>query len=196
MENHPSAPPYVPTPPPTGPIQNRPSDGQTLGIIGLILGLLALWPVGLPLSIASVVKAQKARGSKVVGIVGIVFNALAVFVSLFIITIAIVAYNGIQQRAHASAAEASANVVAKKAEAYATIDAAGSYPATIEDFAKYPESKLIQDDYTVTTVPPVDEKTIMYKQCDAQSAQVTYYDTYARQTRIIPLGDASNLTSC
>lgn len=195
MENHPPTPPYVPTPPPTGPTQHS-SDGQTLGIIGLILGLLALWPVGLPLSIASVVKAQKVQGSKVVGIVGIVFNALSVLVSLIIITIALVAYNGIQQRAHASVAQAGANVVAKKAEAYATIDAAGSYPATIEDFAKYPESKLIQDDYTVTAVPPVDEKTIMYKQCDAQSAQVTYYDTYARQTRIIPLGNASSVTSC
>lgn len=195
MENHPPTPVYVPTPPPTGPTQH-PSDGQTLGIIGLILGLLALWPVGLPLSIASVVKAQKARGSKVVGIVGIVFNALAVFVSLFIITIAIVAYNGIQQRAHASTAQAGANMVAKKAEAYAAMDTAGSYPATVEDFAKYPESKLTENRYTVTAVPPVDEKTIMYKQCDAQSAQVTYYDTYAHQTRIIPVGDASSVTSC
>lgn len=196
MENHPPTPPYVPTPPPTGPTQNRPSDGQTLGIIGLILGLLALWPVGLPLSIVSVVKAQKAQGSKVVGIVGIVFNALSVFVSLFIITIAIVAYGGIQQRAHTSVAQASANMVAKKAEAYAAMDTAGSYPATVEDFAKYPESKLVENDYTVTTVPPVDEKTVMYKQCDAQSAQITYYDTYAHQTRIIPLGDASSITSC
>lgn len=195
MNPQPPTPEYVPTPPQT-PNQPPRSDGQTLGIIGLILGILALWPVGLPLSIVSLVKASKTGASKVLGIVGIVFNGLSIIVSLLIIALTVTAYNGIQQRARTSVAQASANAVVRKAEAYATMKPDMTYPATIEDFATYPESKLTDTAYTVTTLPPVDEKSVMYKRCEANAAQVTYYDVRAQQTRIIPLGSASSLRAC
>lgn len=54
--------------------------------------------------------------------------------------ITIVAYNGIQNRAKATSGQNLASQVAKKAEAYNTIE--NGYPTTVAAFATVPESKL------------------------------------------------------
>ena len=91
-----SAPSYGTQPGVPQMVQN---PGQTLGIVSIVLGVFALWFVGLPLAIISIVKSSKAKASKVLGIVGLVLNILAIFVSIFLILITIAAYNGIKERA-------------------------------------------------------------------------------------------------
>ena len=90
-------------------IQN---PGQTLGIVSIVLGILALWFVGIPLAIVSMVKSSKAKASKTLGIVGLILNILAIFVSIFLVVITIVAYNGIKERAEStSVTSTSSNLI-------------------------------------------------------------------------------------
>jgi|GEM_PF-5930371 len=84
---------------------------------------------------------------------------------------------GIEARAQDSSSEASVNTISKKAEAYNAM--AGTYPATIADFEKYPESSLkggtIVADGSIVTALPVSEKQYTYKRCAVGvSAQVVY----------------------
>jgi prepilin-type N-terminal cleavage/methylation domain-containing protein len=88
--------------------------------------------------------------------------------------ITIVAYNGIQNRGKAAAAQSLANAVVKKAEAYNTI--ASAYPANVAAFSGQKESTL--DDTSVVndgTALPTNEKQVTYKKC-ATGAAVYWYD--------------------
>lgn len=193
-------PEYVPQPPMTAPY-TPPSDGRTLGIVGLVLGLLWLWPVGIVLSIISITQAKKAHASKTLGIVGLVFNILSIFVSGAIIAaITIVAYNGIQNRATTSTDHATANNVMKHAEAYYALSDPAEYPADIDAFETYTESSLTD---TSSDPVPVAQGTnpetgfVTYIRCnDPQSAQVSYYNATASRAVILPLGNASGVIPC
>lgn len=86
-----------------------------------------------------------------------------------------VSTSDIEGRANDTAAETMANMVAKKAEAYNAINS--SYPASIADFEKVPESRIaeISPDLQVLTSLPVNEKQVAYKKCSSgNSAQVVY----------------------
>lgn len=100
------APGYAPQPPLPGvaPVEN---PGQGYGIAGIILGVLAIWPVGLPLSIVSMVKSSKANASKTLGIVGLVLNILASLATVFILLIAIIGFAALSSNAHNSSSSSS-----------------------------------------------------------------------------------------
>lgn len=110
--------------------------------------------------------------------------------------ITIVAFNGIQNRGKAAAAQSLGNSVVKKAEAYNTIQS--SYPAAISNFTDTNESRL-DNASAVTTTAPTDEKTVRYVRCTTTTAQVIYYDatkTTTDKTVILGLGGASTTTAC
>lgn len=91
-------------------------------------------------------------------------------------------YEGVQSRAQDSAAQANANAVAKRAEAYNTITS--SYPVSVSDFAKEPESKLDNPSIVVTTLP-ADTEHVAYKKCSgANGAQVVYRKSDGTYTAI------------
>lgn len=81
-------------------------------------------------------------------------------------------YAGVQSRAQDSSAQANANMVAKKAEAYHVIE--GSYPTAVNDFAKHPETKLVDQGIVVGALP-TDSQHVAYKKCSGNNgAQVVY----------------------
>lgn len=93
--------------------------------------------------------------------------------------ITIVAFNGVQNRGKASAAQSAANTVIKKAEAYNSIES--SYPDSVADFAATDESDLAGSGITLAAVTagtvPSNDATVEYIPCtDDLGAQVSYYD--------------------
>lgn len=178
-----------------------PSDGRTLGIVGLVLGLLWLWPVGIVLSIISITQAKKAHTSKTLGIVGLVFNILSIFISFAIIAaITIVAYSGIQNRATTSADHTTATKVMRRAEAYYTLNDPAEYPADIDAFETYTESSLADissDPVPVAQGTSPETGFVTYIRCDdPRSAQVSYFDAATSRAIIVPLGNASSVIPC
>lgn len=85
--------PIVPTGVPTE------NPGQGFGIAGIVLGVLAIWPAGLPLSIVSMVKSSKVNASKTLGIVGLIINILAILGSGLFLLIAIIGFAALQDSA-------------------------------------------------------------------------------------------------
>ena len=123
---------------------------------------------------------------------------IVVVVIAILAAITIVAYNGIQNRAKSSAAQALANNVAKKAEAYNTVantygsfcqfkegrtDSTGTAPYTTCT-AGTPANAVGNEALLDTTTKaalrgtdPTDEKTVRYYMCDTGAgARVVYYD--------------------
>ena len=123
---------------------------------------------------------------------------IVVVVIAILAAITIVAYNGIQNRAKSSAAQALANNVAKKAEAYNTVantygsfcqfkegrtDSTGTAPYTTCT-AGTPANAVGDEALLDTTTKaalrgtdPTDEKTVRYYMCDTGAgARVVYYD--------------------
>jgi Tfp pilus assembly protein PilE len=93
--------------------------------------------------------------------------------------ITIVAYNGVQNRAKASSAQAAANTVIKKAEAANAL--ASSYPVTAADFATNADSSLAGSGLTLAAIStaPASPTTIEYIPCTTTSgigAKVAYWD--------------------
>ncbi|NTW40852.1 MAG: hypothetical protein HGA44_13390 [Cellulomonadaceae bacterium] len=60
------------------------NPGRTVGIAGIVLGILTVWVVGLPLAIVSFVRSSRAGASRVLGAVGVAVNAAAILVSVLI----------------------------------------------------------------------------------------------------------------
>ena len=141
MDQQPPQPPVPPIaqPTPQQPVGQTDNPGQTLGIIGIVLGFVGLSVVGIVLSAISMSKSGKANAPKTLGIVGLDINIIiTILVPILILPLLFAAsYSGIQGRAKDTAAQASANYVVLRAEAYD--EASGKYPATIADFATYPE---------------------------------------------------------
>ena len=195
-------PAYVPQQPPQ-PQPTQPSarqnDGHVVGIIGLVMAFVLLWPVGIILSIISIVQAGKAHASKTLGIVGLVLNILGILTSIILVAITVVAYNGIQARAQTSQDHATANSVASHAEAYYVIEEPVQYPSDLAAFEKYTDtslSELPSDSVAVQDGTDPTPGVVTYKRCNPESAWVSYYDRSISQAVVIPLGNATSLTVC
>lgn len=127
---------------------------------------------------------------------------IVVVVIAILAAITIVAYTGIQNRAKASSAQALANNIVKKAEAFNTVES--SYPASATGFgtgagtAGNPaEAKLDNQSQVVaapaTGAPTVsDEKSVQYRRC-ATGAQVYYYSAQDSQIGAIGMGGAASV---
>lgn len=117
---HPATQPPAPGQPAAPGVQPQDNPGQTLGIVSIVLGVLAIWVVGLPLAIVSLVKSSKAKASKTLGIVGLILNILSLLATLFFIFVVVVSIPYIAERA-------------KELEAtQAKIDAAYLIPLTMD----------------------------------------------------------------
>jgi type IV pilus assembly protein PilA len=123
---------------------------------------------------------------------------IVIVVIAILAAISIVAYNGIQNRGKASAAQAAQNTMIKKAEAANAI--ASAYPANLTDFNAQSDSSLTGSGLTIVTAlsaAPSSPSTVIYEKCTAgntKSARITYwnYQTGAASPTII--GD--NSTAC
>ncbi len=108
-------------------------------------------------------------------------------------------YTAIQERAYTAGARSTAYSVERKADAY--FARTNSYPKTIDDFGKYPDSALRSYDgkkYKVSDKMPTknNHETVQYKYCSADSAQVMYHDYTTGNAVIRPLGEADSSAVC
>ena len=138
------------------------NPGQGFGIASIVLGVLAIWFVGLPLAIVSMVKSSKVNASKTLGIVGLVLNVLGIFVSGFILMIVLISFQAIQQKAHEveaasnTAASSSANTITLSQDyAPTSTDVYFAVPAsytgwTMTTIDKDGVNKFTKDDNTAT----------------------------------------------
>jgi type IV pilus assembly protein PilA len=122
---------------------------------------------------------------------------IVIVVIAILAAISIVAYNGIQNRGKASAAQSLANSVVKKAEAYNTIKSA--YPADVAAFSSATdaaEAKL-DDPTKVSAAIPTDEKIVQYIKCGTTGAQVGWFDATKASNKVtyISLGGATALAA-
>jgi len=152
-----------------------PNPGQASGIIGVILAFVGLAPFGLILAIISTVQSKKAKAPTTLGIIGIVINAIAVFVLAFLIIIISTHYSGIQETAKNADSKNAASTVAKLAESYYA--AHHSYPQSVGDFEKESGTSLAVTRIHVTAIPPTDNSTIMYRACGLAGAQIIYFSS-------------------
>ena len=119
---------------------------------------------------------------------------IVIVIIAILAAITIVLYNGAQNRAKSSAAQALANNVSKKAQIYSTINS--GYPATITAF-KAATNEAALDANTqaaLSLTPPTDDAHVQYRYCDAgQGAQIVWFDTVNNTTQTVQLGTN---TSC
>ena len=206
MDQNPNQPPQIqPQPQPVGstPAQPqpatlapaapiRPSMGLAITAFVLsILGFLTSWiGIGILLALVALVLAivslSKRLGGKGLSIAAIVISGLALVSGFILLAITIVAYNGIQARAEASANQSTAYMILKKAEAYNALEGSysgDSYP-TYQQLTNnnIPEARLDQsitdqlhqgDQASVSQSEP-----IAYQGC-AYGAAVYFYDSSA-----------------
>jgi hypothetical protein len=166
MEQQPTSPAA-----PAESVVNNP--GQATGIIGAILAFVGLAPFGLILSIISTVQSKKANTPIVLGIIGVVINAIAVFVLAFLILIISTHYSGIQEAAKNADSKTAAGTVAKLAESYYA--AHHSYPQSVSDFEEDSGASLAKTRIHITATPPTDNSTVMYRPCGLAGAQIIYF---------------------
>ena len=86
-----------------------------------------------------------------------------------------------------------ANIIAKKAEAYNTLE--GEYPSDVFNFDKYPESDLTSTDITVTSAAPMSANEIRYIRCSI-GAQISYLTNESGTIKILALGGANDTEEC
>ncbi len=76
------------------------NPGQTLGIISIVLDLIGFSVIGIILGVISRKKSKAAGHSTTLGTVGLVLGIIFTVIGLlFLVTIALTAYSGIQQAA-------------------------------------------------------------------------------------------------
>ena len=143
-------------------------------------------------------KQTKSRGFTIVELL------IVIVVIAILAAITIVAYNGIQNRARASASQSAANTLAKKAEAANAV--ASAYPNTItttgtvpaNDFESQTDSSLKGSGITLGTPTATNAPSVVsYQKCSTpagtNAAQIGYWN-YANSSptiTYIKLGDSA-----
>jgi len=183
----------APPPAPSAPLARTSNPGQATGIIGVILAFVGLAPFGLILAIISTVQSKKVKAPTMLGIIGIVINAIAVVVLAFLIIIISTHYSGIQETAKNADSKNAAGTVAKLAESYYA--AHHSYPQSVSDFEKESGLSLTKTRIHITAIPPTDNSTIMYRACGLAGAQIIYFSSVNNIPVSSYLGDG-DATSC
>ena len=123
------------------------------------------------------VKQTKDKGFTIVELL------IVIVVIAILAAITIVAYNGIQNRARASANQSGANTLIKKAEAFNAGSTNGGYPTAVANFATINEATLAGSGLTLGAISAgTATSNIEYLPCTTPSgvgASVSYYDNTA-----------------
>lgn len=124
---------------------------------------------------------------------------IVIVVIAILAAITIVAYNGVQNKAHTSASQSVASTVIKKAGLYKTEN--NSYPASLATMTGLADHNdpayLSSGDVTdLTTAPtstskPSDDKSVYYQACSSDGAKATYWDFSKGQAATLTVGDTS-----
>ena len=116
--------------------------------------------------------------------------------------ITIVAYNGVQNRARTTEAQANAKEVQSKAEVYAADTGNGSFPASSTAFEAIATtdtaalSPKVEALLSTTAVSTTNKTGLMYQVCGTDGARVTYFDSVANNVAYLYMGNATSATTC
>lgn len=175
------------------------NPGQATGIIGLVLAFAGLAPIGLVLSIISTVQSQKVKASSILGILGIVFNSIAVAVFAFLIFVFLifarqdsVMYGFSEDHQTNNQAQDAAQVVSRNAKTYNSFY--DKFPQAISDFEVQKETSLTGVEADVIATPPSDMSSVQYKACGKSGAKVAYMNNADYKISVIYLGDGNSET--
>ena len=181
---------------PAQPQQHKENPGKTLGIVGFILAFF--FPlVGLPLSIIGLVKSKKAGMRNGLALAGVILNSIFIVAGLFLISITIMSYNGVQQRANSSNAKITAQNVANMAEMYGAEN--GEYKGD-EFVSRYPKmfgdiSSMLHDTTqakTPMTSAPAQPNIVEFYACGDQTGnKVGYWDYTDNKVMYTYAGEAT-----
>lgn len=205
-----NTPPPPPIEPPTQPEHTMPSEQRKssgLAITSLVLsivGLLTTWILGLGILLAvlaaifGIVALAKNQGGKGMSIAGIIIGGINILIGVFILTIGLVSYNGIQDRAVSTQNESSARKLQKKAELYniqmGSYDR-NNYP-TYEELVASDSTSIKLDSETLNLIHGGNESSvsagrpIAYEGC-SYGASIYYYDAAAKNVESIIVGEPS-----
>tara|TARA_Y100001949_G_scaffold17847_1_gene12687 strand:+ start:390 stop:1028 length:639 start_codon:yes stop_codon:yes gene_type:complete len=184
----------TPVAPPTAPTTEDP--GKTLGIIGLVFAFVGLQLIGLILSIIGHSKSKKAGHKNTVALVGIIINAIFVAIAVIMIPlfilISLASYQGINERASTTAANAAAASVAKEAELFGITT--GEYPLTSNDIAE--EVPEVTFTSTPLVAAPEDPATVEFQACSDDGNKIGYWDYEYSVVRYLYTGNSSTASTC
>lgn len=195
------------------------NPGQTLGIISIVLSFIGFSLIGAILGFVSRNQSKKVNAPTTLGtigaVIGLVFTVITVLVCLLVLFIILVAAaNPTSSRSSdpssylfdnstddssnpndsaASDLRSQADIVARKAEAYRTIE--GSYPKTTNDFDTH-ESSSIPSSINIYSSFLLTSSSLTYIYCGDNAAQIAYLGTSKDDTRIKALGTASSSVVC
>ena len=190
-------PAYVPPQAPQSEPSSTPTEahdpGKGLGIAGFILAFF--FPlVGLILSIIGFVKSKKAGYKNGLALAGIILNSVFMVVAVLFITITIMAYSGIQERANAQSALTKAETITKMAEMYNAENGDATTPKYPKNFSDI--SSMVENVTLVKTpilFAPTDPNSIEFYACGDQTGnKVGYWDSSVRDVKYMYAGDASD----
>jgi prepilin-type N-terminal cleavage/methylation domain-containing protein len=113
---------------------------------------------------------KKDRGFTIVELL------IVIVVIAILAAITIVAYNGVQKRANASATKSGANILQKKVEAYNAIQS--SYPAGTTELNGVADSALTGSGISLVAAPDssTGKTSFKYEKCGTTGGRITYYD--------------------
>lgn len=168
------------------------NPGQTNGIIGMILPFVGLAPIGLVFSIISTLQSGKANTSRILGIIGVVFNAIGILALLFFaaIIISVTATSGtdLKDRMLDTVTQTRAYGVRDDAEAY--YQKHGNYPANADTLA----GTLSDPTITLSARPVANRDQIGYAACGTDGASVEYLKHSSTVPVVLYLGTGSAKT--
>lgn len=127
---------------------------------------------------------------------------IVIVVIAILAAITIIAYNGVQNKAHTTAANSAASEVIKKAALYQTEN--NAYPATLSvlqtatagfttsDPAFLSSSDVHDQGSTVMSSGPSQDNTVFYYKCTGgNGAMAVYWDYSASATKVLTTGTAT-----
>jgi len=127
------------------------------------------------MSLTNIKKLQREKGFTIVELL------IVIVVIAILAAIVLVAYNGIQNNARTTSAEAAASTIVKKAEAYNA--KVGSYPTDFADLTGAAASETyaiptgtVTQLTAVPTQAPSSEKSILFYTCSGAGVRVGYWN--------------------
>ncbi len=182
---------------PVAPIDPQKNPGNVLGIVSIVLGLLPILNlVGIVLGIVSIVKSKKANKPSTLGIVGLVLSVFMVFLTFILVSLVIVSYQGVQNKAKEALAQSYESSVYSSVGAYYAKNF--TYPQSAAEVEQTLESVDQSDVKTISVVDGLPNSTedIGYLFCSTNSAQIVRLHTETKNMIIRPLGRASEIELC
>lgn len=126
---------------------------------------------------------------------------IVIVIIAILAAITIVAYNGIQTRAKASAVQATVNTVIKKAESANAV--ANAYPQNAAGFTAQKDSDMTGSGVTFVTTAPTSTTnsptSVVYTPCTGTAgtgAVITYWDYNANNTATKSIGQPTAAGTC